>query len=127
MLWILFSVNVGARSLPLFWIPVAELASVVFITYFIVHPKGLGTRVVGISALVLVGEMTYTIYLVHFPIFVAVSPSTVGWPFWMIEVVRIALVIPLVVASWYLVEKPLMQWRRKALNPVPSTGPQASR
>jgi peptidoglycan/LPS O-acetylase OafA/YrhL len=123
MLWILFNVSVGARSLPLYWIPVAELASVVFIVYFIVHPKGAGTRLIGISALVLVGDMTYTIYLVHYPIFVAVSPTTVGWPFWLIEVVRIALVIPLVVASWYLVEKPLMQWRRRALTPTP-TDPQ---
>jgi peptidoglycan/LPS O-acetylase OafA/YrhL len=123
MLWILFNVSVGARSLPLYWIPVAELASVVFIVYFIVHPKGVGTRLIGISALVLIGDMTYTIYLVHYPIFVAVSPATVGWPFWLIEVVRIALVIPLVVASWYLVEKPLMQWRRRALTPTP-TNPQ---
>jgi peptidoglycan/LPS O-acetylase OafA/YrhL len=51
---------------------------------------------------------------------VAVSPSTVGWPLWVIELVRFAIVIPIVVASWYLVEKPLMQWRRKALAPVPA-------
>jgi peptidoglycan/LPS O-acetylase OafA/YrhL len=119
MVWILFSVGVGARSLPLVWIPVSEIASAIIIVYFIVQPKGLGTKVIGISALVLVGNMTYTIYLVHFPVFVAVSPSTVGWPLWVIELVRFAIVIPIVVASWYLVEKPLMQWRRKALAPVP--------
>jgi peptidoglycan/LPS O-acetylase OafA/YrhL len=118
MVWILFSVSVGARSLPLVWIPVSEIASAIIIVYFIVQPKGLGTKVIGISALVLVGNMTYTIYLVHFPVFVAVSPSTVGWPLWVIELVRFAIVIPIVVASWYLVEKPLMQWRRKALAPV---------
>jgi peptidoglycan/LPS O-acetylase OafA/YrhL len=120
MVWVLFSVSVGARSLPLVWIPVTEIASAIIIVYFIVQPKGLGTKVIGISALVLVGNMTYTIYLVHFPVFVAISPSTVGWPLWAIELVRFAIVIPIVVASWYLVEKPLMQWRRKALAPAPA-------
>jgi peptidoglycan/LPS O-acetylase OafA/YrhL len=114
-------VGAGARSLPLVWIPVTEISSAVIIVYFIVQPKGLGTKVIGISALVLVGNMTYTIYLVHFPVFVAISPSTVGWPLWVIELVRFAIVIPIVVASWYLVEKPLMRWRRKALAPTSAT------
>ena len=113
MIWILFTVNVESLSLPLLWIPVSEIASLIIITYFIVQPTGLGTRAIGVYALVLIGNMTYTIYLVHWPVFVAISPSTVGWPFWLIEVVRIAIVVPIVVASWYLVEKPLMQWRRK--------------
>ncbi len=123
MVWVLFTVGVGERSLPLVWIPVTEVASAIIIIYFIVQPRGLGTKLIGISALVLVGNMTYTIYLVHFPVFVAVSPSTVGWPLWVIELVRFAIVIPIVVASWYLVEKPLMEWRRKALAPA-ATGSQ---
>jgi peptidoglycan/LPS O-acetylase OafA/YrhL len=124
LIWILFNVDVGARSLPLVWVPVGEIASAVIITYFIVQPEGIGTRVIGVSALVLIGNMTYMIYLVHFPIFVAVSPSTVHWPFWVIEVVRLSMVIPLVVASWYLMEKPLMKWRRKALEPARAGGSQ---
>jgi peptidoglycan/LPS O-acetylase OafA/YrhL len=127
LLWILFSVNVGARSLPLVWIPVSEIASLVIITYFVVQPTGIGTKVIGVSALVLIGDMTYAIYLVHFPVFIAVSQSTVGWPLWVIEVVRMAIVIPIVVASWYLIEKPLMQWRRKALNPIPAVEPSTTR
>jgi peptidoglycan/LPS O-acetylase OafA/YrhL len=125
MVWTLFTVSVGDRSLPLVWVPVTEIASAIIIVYFIVQPKGLGTKVIGISALVLVGNMTYTIYLVHFPVFVAVSPSTVGWSLWLIELVRFAIVIPIVVASWYLIEKPLMRWRRKALAPgrAPTTSP----
>jgi len=105
------------------WIPVGEVASWIIIVYFIVQPKGLGTKAIGISALVLVGDMTYTIYLVHFPVFVAVSPTTVGWPMWVIQVVRLTIVVPIVVASWYLIEKPLMQWRRKALAPAPAASP----
>jgi peptidoglycan/LPS O-acetylase OafA/YrhL len=121
LIWILFAVSVGSRSLPLVWIPVSEIAAVVIITYFIIQPTGLGTKAIGVSFVVLVGDMTYAIYLVHYPVFIAVSPSTVGWSFWVIEVVRMAIVIPIVVASWYLIEKPLMQWRRNGLNPVRTT------
>ena len=74
--------------------------------------------------LVLIGEMSYTIYLIHWPIFVAISPTTVGWPYWQLDVVRMAIVIPIAVASWYLMERPLMRWRRKALSPAPTADPE---
>jgi peptidoglycan/LPS O-acetylase OafA/YrhL len=115
MVWILFSVSLGLRSLPLVWLPVSEVASAVIIVYLVVRPSGLGTKVVGLSALVLVGNMSYTIYLIHWPIFVAISPTTVGWPYWELDVVRMAIVIPIAVASWYLMERPLTRWRRRAL------------
>jgi peptidoglycan/LPS O-acetylase OafA/YrhL len=99
MIWMLLSVSLGARSLPL------------------IQPKGMGTRLFGLSALVLVGNMSYTMYLIHWPIFVAISPSTVGWPYWELDVVRMAIVIPIAVASWYLMERPLMRWRRRELAP----------
>jgi peptidoglycan/LPS O-acetylase OafA/YrhL len=119
MIWILWSVSLGLRSLPLIWLPVSEVTSAVIIVYFVVQPKGLGTRLVGLSTLVLIGNMSYTIYLIHWPIFVAISPSTVGWSsYWLIDLVRMAIVIPLAVASWYLMEKPLTKWRRKALDPI---------
>ncbi len=119
MIWIVFNVNVGERSLPLVWLPVSEVASAIIITYFVVQPKGLGTRVVGD-----VGPRADRKHVVHdlshpFPIFVAISPSTVGWSsYWLIEPVRMAIVIPLAVASWYLMEKPLTKWRREKLDPA---------
>jgi peptidoglycan/LPS O-acetylase OafA/YrhL len=117
MIWMLLSVSLGARSLPLIWLPVSQIASAVIILYFVIQPKGMGTRLFGLSALVLVGNMSYTMYLIHWPIFVAISPSTVGWPYWELDVVRMAIVIPIAVASWYLMERPLMRWRRRELAP----------
>ena len=53
----------------------------------------------------------------------ALSPSVVHWPFWLLELVRLAIIFSLAAASWYLMEKPLMAWRRRVLEPVPvSTG-----
>ena len=122
MVWIIFTVTLGERSLPLVWLPVSTVASAIIIVYFIIHPRGLGTRVVGVSALVLVGEMSYTIYLIHWPIFVAISPSTTHWSYLQADIVRMAIVIPLAAASWYLMEKPLTKWRRTSAHTVSGTG-----
>ena len=113
MVWIILNVNVVDRSLPLVWLPVSEITSAVIIAYFVIRPKGWGTRVMGISALVLIGNMSYTIYLIHWPIYIAINPLTVRWSNWTIQTVRIAIVAVLATASWYLMERPLMRWRRK--------------
>ena len=118
MIWIFFNVNLYSRSLPLVWIPVSEIASVVVVTFFIVHPSGIGAKVMGISALVLLGNMSYTIYLLHWPVFVALSPSTTHWSYFQLDVVRIVIVMTLALASWYLMEKPLTKWRRRELDPA---------
>jgi peptidoglycan/LPS O-acetylase OafA/YrhL len=123
MVWITFSVNVVARSLPLVWLPVSDVASVVIIAYLVVQPKGWGARALGVSALVLVGNMSYTIYLIHWPIYMAINPLTVGWSDWTIQVVRTVLVAVLAAASWYLMERPLMRWRRRSLEPPGTVDP----
>jgi peptidoglycan/LPS O-acetylase OafA/YrhL len=122
MIWIIFNIGLYSRSLPLVWVPVSEAASLLIIMYFIIHPRGLGTRLMGVSALVLVGNMSYTIYLLHWPVFVALSPSTTHWPYWEVDVVRIAIVVTLALASWYLMEKPLTKWRRRELDPTHNMG-----
>jgi peptidoglycan/LPS O-acetylase OafA/YrhL len=122
MIWIIWSVTLAPRSLPLLWLPVSEVASALIIVYFIVQPKGWGTRLMGLSALVFVGNMSYTIYLIHWPIYVAISPYTVRWSYWVMDLARAAIIIPLAIASWYLMEKPLMNWRRRALDPTKPPG-----
>jgi peptidoglycan/LPS O-acetylase OafA/YrhL len=115
MIWILWNVQVTARSLPLLWLPMSEVCSLVIITCLLLNRRGLGARLLGIPILVLLGNMSYAIYLLHWPVFVALSPFTVKWPFWVMETVRLVIIISLAVASWYLVERPLMKWRRRAV------------
>jgi peptidoglycan/LPS O-acetylase OafA/YrhL len=121
MVWIIWSVTLAPRSLPLLWLPVSEVASAVIIAYFIVQPQGWGTRLMGIPILVFFGNMSYTIYLIHWPIYVAISPFTVKWSYWLMDPVRFAIIFPLAIASWYLMERPLMHWRRDKLDPTKSS------
>jgi peptidoglycan/LPS O-acetylase OafA/YrhL len=97
---------------------VTEIASVVIIAYFLVHPRGIGTKFVGLSVLVLLGNMSYTIYLLHWPVFVALTPTTTHVTPWALDVIRMTIVIALAGASWYLMEGPLTRWRRRQLAPV---------
>jgi peptidoglycan/LPS O-acetylase OafA/YrhL len=118
MVWILFEVDTYARSMPLVWMTVSEVASVLIIAYLVVHPKGIGTKAMGISILVLVGNMSYTIYLIHWPVFTALSPTTTHWPYWLLDIVRLSIVGAIAAFSWYVIEKPLTRWRRRELAPV---------
>jgi peptidoglycan/LPS O-acetylase OafA/YrhL len=38
----------------------------------------------------------------------------------LIEVARIGFNVPILFASWFLIEQPLIQWRRKALESAPA-------
>ncbi len=113
--WIVAEVAFGTRSSLLVWLPVSIVLSAVLIVYFVTSPRGVGSRVVSIAPLVLVGNLAYTLYLVHWPVYMAISPLTTHWSFWPMEAVRLAVVFAIALASWFLVERPLMRWRRRTL------------
>jgi peptidoglycan/LPS O-acetylase OafA/YrhL len=121
MIWIFLNIHLYSRWLPLVWVPVSELASVIIIMFFIIHPGGVGAKLMGISFLVLLGNMSYTIYLLHWPVFVALSPSTTHWSYWLLDTVRMVIVMTLALACWYVMEKPLTKWRRRELDPTHSS------
>ncbi|MGB7051854.1 MAG: acyltransferase [Acidimicrobiales bacterium] len=116
LMWVMFNVGLAARSLPLWWIPISEVATVVMITYFLIHPTSMTSKLLGLPILVLLGNMTYSVYVFHWPVYVAISPFGIGmrWPFWALETLRLVIIMALAVASWLLVEKRLMVWRKKA-------------
>ena len=74
----------------------------------------LGSRFVGIGILVFIGDLSYTVYLIHFPVYLAVEPSVTHWTFWPNELLRLAIVFTIAVLSWFLMEKPLMRWRQRS-------------
>jgi peptidoglycan/LPS O-acetylase OafA/YrhL len=115
LVWIVAEVAFGTRSSLLVWLPVSIGLSAVLIVYFVTCPRGIGSRAVGLAPFVLVGNLAYTLYLVHWPVYVALSPLTTHWPFWPVEALRLAVVFAIALASWYLVERPLMRWRRRRL------------
>jgi peptidoglycan/LPS O-acetylase OafA/YrhL len=118
LFFIVCTIDLGVRSLPLFWLPISEIASAVVIVYLVVLPVSLTAKILSVPTLVLVGNMSYAMYLFHWPVYVAISPYTVHWGYWPMEAVRLAIIVGLAVASWYLVEQPLLIWRRRTLDPL---------
>jgi peptidoglycan/LPS O-acetylase OafA/YrhL len=122
LIWVTFNVGLASRALPLWWLPITEVASAVIIVYFVVKPEGIGSRAMGIPLLVLLGNMSYTIYILHWPIYVATgvfSPTEFPWSYWPSELLRLAIIFALAAASWFLMERPLTRWRRRALSSTP--------
>jgi peptidoglycan/LPS O-acetylase OafA/YrhL len=116
LVWILFSAPLWQENLVVWWLPLSTVASGIIIVYFVIRPEAIGSRVVGIAPLVFLGELSYAIYLIHFPVFLAISPGPGGthWSFWPTELVRLAVVFTLACISWFLIEKPLMRWRQRS-------------
>ena len=78
--------------------------------YFVVCPDGMGSRLLGTGVFVFLGNLSYTLYLVHFPVYLAVGTP---WGYWPSFVVKLAVIFAIAVPSWFFIEKPLMQWRRR--------------
>ena len=112
--WILVYAPLFTRDLALWWLPTTTVASAVLLTYFVICPTSLGSKFVGLGVLVFIGDLSYTIYLVHFPVYLALEPSTTGWGFWPNELARLVVVFAIGIASWFLIEKPLAAWRQRS-------------
>jgi peptidoglycan/LPS O-acetylase OafA/YrhL len=113
--WMVVTVPYDTRQALLLWLPISIVTSTLLIAYFVVCPHGLGSRFVGLAPFVLIGNLTYTVYLVHWPVYVALSPLTTPLSYWPLEGLRLAIIFGIALVSWYLVERPLMRWRRRAL------------
>ncbi len=116
MIWILFNAPLFQEKMVVWWIPAATLASACVIVYFVTCPRGIGSRIVGLAPFVFLGELTYTLYLIHFPVYLALEPGADGthWSYGPTEAVRLAIIFAIAIASWFLIEKPLTRWRQQS-------------
>jgi len=116
LVWVLFRVPVWTLGTMVWWMPITMIASAVLIMYFVLCPKSLGTRLVGLSVFVFLGELSYTVYLLHFGVYLALEPGVGGtrWSFWPTEILRLTIILGVATASWFLVERPLARWRARS-------------
>jgi peptidoglycan/LPS O-acetylase OafA/YrhL len=74
-------------------------------------PFGPVSRLMSMSGLRKVGELSYGIYVFHWPIFLWVDEERTGLSIWPLFVLRIALTLAVTVASYQLLEQPIRQRR----------------
>ena len=68
----------------------------------------------GSGFLVFIGDLSYTVYLIHFPVYLAIQQQQTGWAFWPNELLRLVIIFSIAIASWFLIERPLMRWRQRS-------------
>jgi peptidoglycan/LPS O-acetylase OafA/YrhL len=114
LVWVLFRTPVFSESTLLWWQPVSTVASAVLIAYFVLCPRSWGSRFMGLGIFVFLGEISYTIYLLHYGVYLALEPGQKGthWSFWPTELLRLAIILGVATASWFLLEQPLSRWWR---------------
>lgn len=67
------------------------------------------------------GTISYTTYLIHYPILLATGAFLARWPHlvWAREIVALALVLLLASASWRWLESPLLRLKPRSTEPHP--------
>ncbi len=86
-------------------------------------PAGLPARVLSFRPLTFIGQISYGLYLWHWPIFLVLDHARTGLEDWSLFLLRLAVTFVVAVPSWYLVETPVRQmtfgsWRSWAWVPV---------
>jgi len=46
--------------------------------------------------------------------YVALEHCTTGWAFWPNEAFRLIIIFTIAIASWFLIERPLMRWAARS-------------
>ncbi len=70
-------------------------------------PSGMVARALSWKPLAWIGQLSYGLYLWHWPLFIWLSPERTGWNPLVLTMVRVALTCALASASFYLIENPI--------------------
>lgn len=99
----------GASSLPYRGLlPVAGLAAACVVAGLADHrhPGPLG-RLLALPPLVVLGQISYGLYLYHWPIYLWLTPARVGLDGWALDGLRMGLSVALAWVSYVLIEQPV--------------------
>ena len=102
---------------------VADVMVALVICGVTLAPSGLPARVLSFRPLTFVGQISYGLYLWHWPIFLVLDQARTGLGNYSLFALRFVVTFIVAVLSWYLVETPVRQktfrgWRSWAWVPV---------
>ena len=73
---------------------------------------GLVRNALSIAPLRWLGRISYGVYLIHWPVYLWLSPNRTGLSPWPLFLLRLAVTLALAVGSYHLVEQPIRRGRR---------------
>ena len=101
------------------------LCAVLVIVGAVQAPDGLAGRILAVRPIRWLGVISYSLYLWHWPVIVLMTRDATGWSGWPLLAARLAAMLTLSCASFYLVERPLRRADWGALRRrvhIPSVG-----
>ena len=91
----------------------AGLATVLIIFSVVHAPEGLLARAFGSRPLVAAGRVSYGGYLWHLPVFYLLTEDRTGLSYWPLLVLRFVVTFALAYASFALIERPALRFKRR--------------
>ena len=80
----------------------------------LVDPRSPSSRLLSLAPVVFVGQISYALYLWHWPLLVFGRLIPTDAPPAAVSAIAVALAVLLAVATRYLIELPILAWRRRA-------------
>jgi peptidoglycan/LPS O-acetylase OafA/YrhL len=91
-----------------------DAVMVVLIAAVVLRPRAAGARLLSASPLRGIGQISYGIYLWHFPLFLWLDESSTGLRGAALLALRLAMTLAVSLVSYIVVEQPIRQRRRPA-------------
>lgn len=105
----------GDKGRLSFGIPLLELAVLYGLLWLHQRPQGRFYRTLSWRPLVYVGQLSYGLYLFHYP---AMEYLKLQQPWWITLLAGTAIAFVLAVFSYHLIERPIRRWRKRPLETV---------
>jgi peptidoglycan/LPS O-acetylase OafA/YrhL/lysophospholipase L1-like esterase len=94
-------------------------AAVLMVATVALDQRGPVARLLACRPLVWLGAISYGVYLWHWPIFLFLNGERTGWTGWPLLAVRCAATLAVAVLSYWLLERPIRQWRPVTVPQLP--------
>src|SRR6202012_5157017 len=105
---------------------VVAVAAVLVIAPVALDQRGPVAAVLAWGPLAWLGNISYGVYLWHWPVFLVLNRQRTGWTGLLLFGVRCASTLAVSVVSWWVIEQPVRQWRPRRVPPVPLGGATAA-
>lgn len=105
---------------------IVALAAVLVVGAVAMDQDGPVARVLAWRPLVLLGAISYGVYLWHWPIFLALSGERTGLTGGSLFALRCAATLGVAALSWWLLEQPIRRWRPVMVPMLPLAGATAA-
>ncbi|WP_313240475.1 acyltransferase family protein [Stutzerimonas kunmingensis] len=93
-----------------FGLPLVEMTALYILLWLHSRPQGLLSKTLACRPLVYVGQLSYGLYLFHYPV---MDYLKLQQPWWLVLLTGTSIAFVFAVFSHHLIEQPIRHWRRK--------------